>query len=458
MTQLIDLGKIRFYFAGTWSAGTEYELNDVVKYGGNVYVYVNALKSQGNVPTNLTYWSLMVEGIKFTGAYSPVTEYQVGDGIAYGGKVYISIKTGSGQTPPNTQYWSQFADGIQYEGAWSSTSSYQKNDVVTYGGSVFIAKQDTTNHNPATSGAYWDEFVSGIDATGVWNSSTSYKPNQLVGYGANVYISLTNNTNKIPATETSDWAPFVNGIKPRGVYSPSIQYNLNDVVSYGSTVYIAKQDTLGNAPGDLTYWEVLTAGTTYRGEWDVSTEYRAGDIVQWGGNTYITDVFHSSSAVSFTVDKDGGKWTKYNSGIRYRGAWAEQTYYVEGDVVNDGENARIAVEDHTSSSFLIDDTTAGKWDMLAKGASGLLPAQGGRAGYVLSTDGAEASFERDVTNLYFGDGARTFIEGDAALTDVATAAAWDAEGFAQAIVINNLDLETGIKVLWQSQMVQERLR
>jgi len=443
MTQLIDLGKIRFYFAGTWSAGTEYELNDVVKYGGNVYVYVNALKSQGNVPTNVTYWSLMVEGIKFTGAYSPTVEYQVGDGIAYGGKVYISIKTGSGQTPPNTQYWSQFADGIQYEGAWSSTSSYQKNDVVTYGGSVFIAKQDTTNHNPATSGAYWDEFVSGIDATGVWNSSTSYKPNQLVGYGANVYISLTNNTNKIPATETSDWAPFVNGIKPRGVYSPSIQYNLNDVVSYGSTVYIAKQDTLGNAPGDLTYWEVLTAGTTYRGEWDVSTEYRAGDIVQWGGNTYITDVFHSSSAVSFTVDKDGGKWTKYNSGIRYRGAWAEQTYYVEGDVVNDGENARIAVEDHTSSSFLIDDTTAGKWDMLAKGASGLLPAQGGRAGYVLSTDGAEASFERDVTNLYFGDGARTFIEGDAALTDVATAAAWDAEGFAQAIVINNLDLSTG---------------
>ncbi len=440
MTQLIDLGKIRFYFAGTWSAGTEYELNDVVKYGGNVYVYVNALKSQGNVPTNVTYWSLMVEGIKFTGAYSPTTEYQVGDGIAYGGKVYISIKTGSGQTPPNAQYWSQFADGIQYEGAWSSTSSYQKNDVVTYGGSVFIAKQDTTNHNPATSAAYWDEFVSGIDATGVWNSSTAYKPNQLVAYGANVYISLTNNTNKIPATETSDWSPFVNGIKPRGVYSPSVQYNLNDVVSYGSTVYIAKQDTLGNAPGDLTYWEVLTAGTTYRGEWSTATEYRAGDIIQWGGNTYITDTFHSSGA-SFTID--AAYWEKYNSGIRYRGAWTQNTFYVEGDVVNDGENARIAVQDHTSSAFLIDDTTAGKWDMLAKGASGLLPAQGGRAGYVLSTDGAEASFERDVTNLYFGDGARTFIEGSAALTDVATAAAWDAEGFAQAIVINNLDLSTG---------------
>lgn len=439
MTQLIDLGKIRFYFAGAWDNAAQYELNDVVKYGGNVYVYTYALASTGHVPTDDNYWALMIEGINFTGVYSPTTEYQVGDGIAYGGKVYISIKTGSGQTPPNAQYWSQFADGIQYEGAWSSTTNYQKNDVVTYGGSVFIAKQDTTNHNPVTSPSYWDEFVSGIDAKGVWNSATAYTPNQLAAYGPNVYISLTNNTNKVPSTNTSDWAPFVNGIKPRGVYNPATQYFLNDVVSYGSTVYIAKQDTTGNAPGDLTYWDVLTAGTTYRGEWTTATEYRAGDIVQWGGNTYITDAFHSSGS---TFAGDATYWEKYNSGIRYRGSWADGVFYVEGDIVSDGENARIALVDHTSSAFLIDDTNAGKWEILAKGATGLLPAQGGRAGYVLTTDGAEASFERDVTNLYFGDGARTFIEGPAALTDVATAAAWDSTSFAQGIVINNLDLST----------------
>jgi len=437
MTQLIDLGKIRFYFAGSWDNAAQYELNDVVKYGGNVYVYTYALASTGNVPTNTNYWALMIEGINFTGVYSPTTEYQVGDGIAYGGKVYISIKTGSGQTPPNAQYWSQFADGIQYEGAWSSTANYQKNDVVTYGGSVFIAKQDTTNHNPTTSPSYWDEFVSGIDATGVWNSATVYAPNQLAAYGPNVYISLTNNTNKVPSTNTSDWAPFVNGIKPRGVYNSATQYFLNDVVSYGSTVYIAKQDTTGNAPGDLTYWDVLTSGTTYRGEWGPLTEYRSGDIIQWGGNTYITDEFHSSGT-SFAADEE--YWSKYNSGVRYRGAWQAGAFYVEGDIISDGENARIAIQDHTSSPFLIDDENY--WDLLAKGATGLLPAQGGRAGYVLTTDGSEATFERDVTNLYFGDGARTFIEGDAALSDVALAAAWDTTEFAQSVVINNLDINT----------------
>ena len=41
MPTIIDLGKLRFQFKGTYSAGTQYELNDVVKYGANLYVYTN---------------------------------------------------------------------------------------------------------------------------------------------------------------------------------------------------------------------------------------------------------------------------------------------------------------------------------------------------------------------------------------------------------------------------------
>jgi hypothetical protein len=439
MTQLIDLGKIRFYFAGQWDDAATYELNDVVKYGGNVYVYTYTVASQGHVPTDINYWALMIEGLNFTGVFSSVTEYQVGDGVAHGGKVYISIKTGSGHTPPNTEYWSQFADGIQYEGEYSNSANYQKNDVVTYGGSVYIAKQDTSGNLP-TAQMYWDKFVEGVDATGVWNASTSYVPNQLAAYGAKIYLSLTNNTNKTPSTNPTDWSPFIDGLRAMGQYDAETQYHANDIVTYGSTVYIASTDTIGHAPTDSNYWDTLTSGTTLRGEWLTATEYLPGDVIIWGGNTYITDQFHSSG-ISFNGDKIAGKWTKYNSGVRYRGAWDEATFYVEGDIVSDGENARIAIVDHTSAAFLIDDED--KWDILAKGATGLLPAQGGRAGYVLTTDGAIASFERDVTNLYFGDGARAFIEGDAALTDVATAAAWDSESFAQNVVINNLDLSTG---------------
>ena len=69
MSQIIDLGKLRFHFAGDYDATTMYEVNDIVKYGGNVYVYTYALKASGNVPTDTTYWALMVDGFKFQSVY-----------------------------------------------------------------------------------------------------------------------------------------------------------------------------------------------------------------------------------------------------------------------------------------------------------------------------------------------------------------------------------------------------
>ena len=89
---LIDLGKLRFYWADTWNSATEYELNDVVKYGGNAYVYTNALATTGNLPTNTTYWKTMVEGINFLGIYSTGTGYKPGDAVTHGGNLYLCEK------------------------------------------------------------------------------------------------------------------------------------------------------------------------------------------------------------------------------------------------------------------------------------------------------------------------------------------------------------------------------
>ena len=90
MATIIDLGKLRFEYRGEWSNSTTYEANDVVKYGGNLYVYKYGLKTSGNVPqTASLYWDLMVEGFKFEGAYDSDKTYNVGDGFSYGGIVYI---------------------------------------------------------------------------------------------------------------------------------------------------------------------------------------------------------------------------------------------------------------------------------------------------------------------------------------------------------------------------------
>ena len=161
---LIDLGKLRFYWADTYSSSTEYELNDVVKYGGNAYVYTNAVATTGNLPTNTTYWKTMVEGINFLGVYSNGTAYKPGDSVTHGGNLYLAENATTGNTPPNATYWSKLASGIQYEGTFSSVETYQKDDIVTFGGSVYIALQDTVGTNAPSSSAntaYWAKLVDG---------------------------------------------------------------------------------------------------------------------------------------------------------------------------------------------------------------------------------------------------------------------------------------------------------
>ena len=60
--QIFNLGKLRFTYKGAYSGATEYQLNDVVKYTNNLYVYINTGATTGNAPTNTSYWSKMIDG------------------------------------------------------------------------------------------------------------------------------------------------------------------------------------------------------------------------------------------------------------------------------------------------------------------------------------------------------------------------------------------------------------
>lgn len=212
MAQIIDLGKIRFSYQGTYNPATEYETNDVVKYGGNVYVYINATASTGNVPTNTTFWSLMVEGFKFQGSWSGATAYKVGDAVAFGGTIYLAVADNTNQQPPNLTYWSKFIEGLQYEGVYSGATQYQKSDVVRYGNNVYLALQTTTGNLP-TNTTYWDLLVQGIKFEGVYNSLTTYQVNDIVSYGGSSYIALQETTGNAP-TDPTFWGMVANGTFP----------------------------------------------------------------------------------------------------------------------------------------------------------------------------------------------------------------------------------------------------
>jgi hypothetical protein len=419
MTQLIDLGKLRFHFAGDWASSTTYESNDIVKYGGNIYVYTYALKTSGNLPTNSVYWALMVEGFKFSGVFNPTTQYKVGDGIAYGGKIYVAILDSTGQIPPNNVYWSQFVDGIQYEGQYSAISPYQRNDVVVYGGSVYIAKLDTTGNDP-TNTTYWDKFIEGVSVKSIYNGSTAYVPNDLVAYGPNIYRAKVNTTGNLP-TDVTKWEIFISGAKYQGTYDNATTYYLNDIVLYGSNSYRSKQTQSATLPTVTASWELLTTGFSYKSAWSSATQYKIGEVVSYGGslfqaigdnqnvvptttatwnkiipgfknrgtwttatqyeidevvvhggNTYISLMPHASTV--FETDLTGNKWQKFNSGIRWRNSWAQLTSYLKDDIIKDAlGSAYIATQDHTSSADFPGDRDSGKWVAFVVGASDVFP-------------------------------------------------------------------------------------
>ncbi|CAB4196082.1 Pectinesterase, catalytic [uncultured Caudovirales phage] len=347
MTQLIDLGKLRFSFAGEWNSSTVYESNDIVKYGGNVYVYTYGLKTSSHLPTDTTYWALMVEGIKFKGIYDNAVAYKVGDGVAHGGKVYIAVIDTTAHIPPNTTYWSQFADGIQYEGTYASAGQYQKNDIVSYGSSGYIALQDTSGNLP-TNATYWAKLIEGVSVSGAWNAATAYVPNDVVAYGANQYKSIANNTNQLPI----------------------------------------------NATGALnSNWILMTEGIRARGVWATATEYYINDVVQRGGNSYICVVRNGSTV--FETDLSSSKWVKFNGGIRWRGMWVTGTSYLKDDVVKDSVgSAYIATMDHTSGAGFSTDLASVKWTQFVVGGSDVLPTiQASDTGQSLSVKADGVSLE-----------------------------------------------------------------
>lgn len=217
MAQIIDLGKLRFAFRGTYNSGTSYSINDVVKYGANLYAYTATTAATGQLPTNTSYWTNMLEGFDYLGEYNPGTAYKLNDVVTYGGKLFIAIKANTNVnpnatvTPPDTPSWEILTDGIKYRGSYSGGTAYTIGEIVIYGGILYIATANTTGNAP---------------------------------------------------TNTSFWATFLEGIKYLGAYSGSTTYRKNEVVTYDGSTWICVLDTLGNAPADpSSFWDVLAPGT-----------------------------------------------------------------------------------------------------------------------------------------------------------------------------------------------------
>ena len=100
-------------WASAWVTATDYKIGDIVRYGGRSYICISGHNSSVAYPYNPTYWELVNDGLAWQGSYSAGTTYQIGDVVEYAQSSYVSIVSANvGNTPSSSPAsWNLVAQG-----------------------------------------------------------------------------------------------------------------------------------------------------------------------------------------------------------------------------------------------------------------------------------------------------------------------------------------------------------
>ena len=193
------LGRIRFVWKNTWTPSTTYYIDDVIRYGARTYICAVGHTSASDFNTDLefnpTKWNQMSDGQSWTGDWNVSTFYKLNDVVKYGGLLYIcndshtSASTTASGLEADQAKWTLYAEGLDWKNDWSTSTRYKVNDLVQYGGYTYVCNLHHTSAATAASGleadqSKWDTFNSGIEYKGDWVASvTRYKVNDVVKYG-----------------------------------------------------------------------------------------------------------------------------------------------------------------------------------------------------------------------------------------------------------------------------------
>jgi len=315
------LGRIRFVWKDQWVTGTTYYKDDVVRFGGKVYLCQIGHTASADFNTDLdivpSKWNLMADGQRWRDDWTTATVYQEGDLVKYGGSVYVCI------------------------------------DGHTSAATAALGLEDNSSD--------WNTFVEGFDWKGDWTISTRYKANDLVRYGGINYICITAHTSAATTasgleSNSGNWEVFSQGQEFKGTWATLTRYKLNDVVKWGAGLWICvTQHTAGATfPGDSAYWTQFVEGFEYENTWSSGTAYQPGDVVKYGGNNYVAKTLHTNSTpVTGTSD-----WDLFSEGLDFQSDWVNTTSYKIGEVVKVNGYNYLAVADSPSYSYSVTVATA----------------------------------------------------------------------------------------------------
>ena len=424
----------------TWTSGTAYKVNDIVKYGGYLYVCNTSHTSEtpgGKLETDQAKWDLFAEGFDWKNDWLVATHYKVNDIVKYGGTLYLCTvaHTSSGSfnsdedgLEADAAKWDTFAQGQDWKTDWAPNTRYKKHDEVKYGGQLYIANQGHISGADAAEGlevdqTKWDYLHKGIEYKSVHSATTRYKANDVVKYGGGLWICQVGHTSttnlaadvtangvaatvdtisgadvartagtyndvtgtssgsgimthtrfnvvvdsngactvtlvsggyghtatdviSIPNTQiggsgatltfnvatittATRWLEFVAGLEFEDSWSNATNYQPGDFVTYGGYSYISKTNNSNVVPfGNTAHWDLFTTGFNLQGDYDNANAYKTGDVVRVGGYTYLCKANSTGNR-----PPNATYWDRLNSGISWKDSWTNGTFYDAGDAV-----------------------------------------------------------------------------------------------------------------------------
>ena len=93
-------------FKKEWTKGMYYKTNDIIDYLGNIYICMSSILSNDIPPKDIDNWNLLFTNkIDFRGEWDNSVEYEKNNIVTYGGSVYISNAKNIHQVPSIENCW-----------------------------------------------------------------------------------------------------------------------------------------------------------------------------------------------------------------------------------------------------------------------------------------------------------------------------------------------------------------
>jgi hypothetical protein len=395
---------------GAWTTSTRYKVRDFVYYGGSTYVcntqHTSAATAASGLENDIAKWDIFNQGITYLGEWSGSSvRYKLNDVVKFGADLWICTayhtSTGTGIDIGN---FSIFVNGFEFEGSWSASDDYQVGDVVTYGGYTYTALQNHTAKTPTTETAFWQVFTSGMVYVGEWDAGTSYKIGSVVTVGAFSYVAKADNSASEPPS--ADWGQLSSGIR----WNSATNTTYTNVASTNVIATGSGSPTFTVTRTGTTYSVVV--GST------VGTGYTVNDTLKilgsaLGGASPGNDLVVEVATISGGGGTGPIATVTVSNG--FASTWKTGVTYVVGDAVYYGNSSYICIDAHIGSAGVNDPITdnGAYWNILASGAdTGAMTTQGdmvyygangpvrlpvGTDGQVLRVDGNEPAWQ------YYGE-------------------------------------------------------